>query len=188
MVQLLLEDGSDVSASLQVLIPITARETATSNGHAAVAQLIAESEEARVVARQGDVELFRAQVEAAVLSAPLLQWVPAMPAAARAALAAWASESVRDSAACFAALFAPLAEPPSLQADLLRECVGHDGVVGVRRLIVSFLVHHKAGTRRVLRELAAIGDLGAGAGDEAVSDTTVAAAARRAAKVRAMWA
>ena len=46
----------------------------------------------------------------------------------------------------------------------------------------------KAETRRVLRELAAIGDLGAGAGGEAAaSDAAVAAAARRAAAVRAAW-
>ena len=85
---------------------------------------------------------------------------------------------MRDSAACFTALFAPLAEPPLSQAVLLRGYVAHDGMAGVRRLIVSFLVHPKAGTRRVLRELAAIGDLGAGAGGEAVFDTAVAAAAR----------
>ena len=72
---------------------------------------------------------------------------------------------------------------------LLRGYLCHDCVVDARRLIVPFLVHPKAGTRRVLRELTAIGYLDAGAGGgEAVSDTAVAAAARRAAKVRAMWA
>ena len=111
-----------------------------------------------------------------------------MPAAARESLAAWASGALRDAAACFIALFAPLAEPLSPQADLLRRYVGHGGVAGVRRLIVPLLVHPKAGTRRVLRELAAIGDLGSGAGGEAVSGTSVAAAARRVAKVRAIWA
>ena len=52
-----------------------------------MAQLIAESEKAHVVARQVDVELFRALVEAAELPAPLMQWVPVLPAAAQAALA-----------------------------------------------------------------------------------------------------
>ena len=61
-------------------------------------------------------------------------------------------------------------------------------MVGVRRLFVSLLVHPKAGTRRVLRELAAMGDLGSGADGEAVSDTAVVAATRRAAELRAMWA
>ena len=42
-----------------------ARETAYNQGHAAVDQFIAESEQAPVVARWGDVELFRAQVKAA---------------------------------------------------------------------------------------------------------------------------
>ena len=51
---------------------------------------------------------------------------------------------------------------------------------------MSFLAHPKAGTRRVLRELSAIGNLGTGAGSAAVFDTAVAAKARRAAKVRAM--
>jgi len=41
----------------------------------------------------------------------------------------------------------------------LRGFVGHGGVVGARRLIVPSLVHPKAGTHRVLRELAAMGDL-----------------------------
>ena len=85
-----------------------------------------------MLARQGDVELPRAPVEAAELPAPLLQWVTAMPAAARATLAAWASESVRGAAACFTALFAPLVDPPLPQAGLLKDFVGHDGVPGVR--------------------------------------------------------
>ena len=87
-----------------------------------------------------------------------------------------------DLAACFTALFVPQAEPPLSQADLLRKYVGHDSVTGFRRLIVSFLVHPEVGTRRVLRELTAIGDLGAGSRGEAVFDTAVAAAARRATK------
>ena len=89
-----------------------------------MAQLIAESEEARVVARRGEVEFFRAQVEAAELPAPLLQWFSVMPAAVRADLAAWASEPVRDAAKCITALFAPLAEPPSPQVDLLLGFLG----------------------------------------------------------------
>ena len=61
-------------------------------------------------------------------------------------------------------------------------------MVGIRRLIVSFLVHPKAGTRRALWELAAMGDLGAAAGVEAVPVEAAEAAARRAAVVRARWA
>ena len=93
--------------------------------------------------------------------------MPVIPAAAREALAIWASESIWDSALCFSALFAPLAEPASPQAGLLREYLGHDGLIGIRRLSAPFLVHPKAGTRRVLLELAAIGDLGAGTVGEA---------------------
>ena len=51
-----------------------------------MAQLIAELEEARVLARQGDVAVSRAQVNAAVLPAPLMQWVLVLPEAERAAL------------------------------------------------------------------------------------------------------
>ena len=96
MVQLLLEHGAGVLASDDSDgMHSGAREIATSKGHT-VGQFIAELVEACVVARQGDVELFRARIEAAELTAPLMQWVPVMPAAARAALAIWASESARD--------------------------------------------------------------------------------------------
>ena len=110
------------------------------------------------MAQKGDVAELRARVEAAELSAPLMQWVPVLPAGTRKELVAWATVAVRDAAACFAALFAPLADPVSPEADLLRTQVGHDGMVGVRRLIVSFLVPPKAGTRRVLRKLAMMGN------------------------------
>ena len=73
----------------------------------------------------------------------------------------------------------------------MRGYVGHGSVVSAWRLIVPyvpFLVHRRAGTRRAMRELATIGNLGARAGGEAVSDTEVSAAARQEAQVRAMRA
>jgi hypothetical protein len=152
--------------------------------------LLAASEEACALAQQGNAEPFRRQIEAAELLAPLAQWVPALPAAARTALVAWAATSVQDARASYMVLFEDLVPAPSLHDALvhgLRGTVGHDGVVGIRRLIVSFLVHPKAGTRRTLWELAAMGDLGAAASVEAVPVEAVAAAVRRAAAVRARW-
>jgi len=155
-----------------------------------VAQLLAASEEARALAQQGNAEPFRAQIEAAELGSPLAQWVPALPAAARTVLVTWARAAVQDAGVCYAVFYADLVLPPPPEAlvHVWRGRVGHDGVVGLRRLIVSFLVHPKAGTRRALWELAAMGDLGASAGVEAVPVEAAVAAARRAAVVRARWA
>ena len=144
------------------------------------------------MAQQGNVEPFRAQIEAAELSSPLAQWVPVLPGAARTVLLTWARAAVQDAGVCFAVFYADLdlVFPPPSQAlvHVWRGRVGHDGVVGIQRLIVSFLVHPKAGTRRALWELAAMGDLGAAAGVEAVPVEAAVAAARRAAVVRARWA
>ena len=52
-----------------------ARDAATSAKHTSVAQLISDSEEAHPIAIQGNVKMFCAQIEAAALSAPLMQWV-----------------------------------------------------------------------------------------------------------------
>ena len=150
------------------------------------------SEKNRALAQQGNVEPLRAQIEAAELSSPLAQWVPALPAAAWTVLMTWARAVVQDAGACYAVFYADLdlVSPPPPQALVheWRGIVGHDGVIGIQRLTVSFLVHPKAGTRRALWELAAMGDLGAAAGVEAVSVEAVVAAARRAAVVRAKWA
>ena len=185
VVQLLLEHAADLAVN-----DGAARRRATSRGHAAVAQLLAASEEARALAQQGNAEPFRAQIEAAELGSPLAQWVPALPAAARTVLVTWARAAVQDAGVCYAVFYADLVLPPPPDALVheWRGLVGHDGVVGLRRLIVSFLVHPKAGTRRALWELAAMGDLGASAGVEAVPVEAVVAAARSAAVVRARWA
>ena len=124
------------------------------------------------------------------VSSPMAQWVPALPAYARTVLVTWARAAVQDAGVCYAVFYADLVSPtlPDALVHEWRGLVGHDGVVGLRRLIVSFLVHPKAGTRRALWELAAMGDLGASAGVEAVSVEAAVAAARSAAVVRARWA
>ena len=166
MVQLLLDRGANVEAYHPCMGD--AYEMATSLGHAAVAELIAASEEAHALAEQGYAEPFRAQIEAAELGAPMAQWVPALPAAERTALLTWARAAVQDAEVCYAVFYADLdlvpPPPPQALGHEWRGILGHDGVVGIRRLIVSFLVHPKAGTRRALCELAAMGDLGAAAG------------------------
>jgi hypothetical protein len=166
VVQLLLDRGANVEAYHPCIGD--AYEMATSLGHAAVAELIAASEEAHALAEQGYAEPFRAQIEAAELGAPMAQWVPALPAAERTALLTWARAAVQDAEVCYAVFYADLdlvpPPPPQALGHEWRGILGHDGVVGIRRLIVSFLVHPKAGTRRALCELAAMGDLGAAAG------------------------
>ena len=166
VVQLLLDRGANVEAYHPCMGD--AYEMATSLGHAAVAELIAASEEAHALAEQGYAEPFRAQIEAAELGAPMAQWVPALPAAERTALLTWARAAVQDAEVCYAVFYADLdlvpPPPPQALGHEWRGILGHDGVVGIRRLIVSFLVHPKAGTRRALCELAAMGDLGAAAG------------------------
>ena len=72
----------------------------------------------------------------------------------------------------------------------------HGGVPGTRRLIVSFLVHPKAPTRWLLREMAAFGDLDAAPESTAGAASTSSwrnplisrAALARAAAARRAWA
>ena len=198
MVRLLLDRGADVPVG--AFQHRNVRGFAIPRGHAAGAELVAASQEASALALQGDEEPFRGQIRAAELCAPWAQWVPVLPAAARVKLVTWAKASVRDSAACYTVLFEELPAPTLPEGGLQlpgprdwdveawRNRVGHDGVVGIRRLIVSFLVHPKPGTRRLLRELVAMGDFGAEAGVVgAVPDGLVEAAARRAVAVRVVW-
>ena len=123
-----------------------------------------------------------------------------LPSVARTELSSWVSSSLVDSRACYTAFFEsqpeqdghpqdlPLQPPPDI---LLRTCIGHDGVSGIRRLVVSFLVYPKANTRRLLREMAAFEDndpavlTSAALPDEA--SLRVARAVARVAAVRAAW-
>mmetsp|Transcript_77203 Transcript_77203/g.154756 ORF Transcript_77203/g.154756 Transcript_77203/m.154756 type:complete len:264 (-) Transcript_77203:148-939(-) len=145
VVQLLLDRGADVAVVFAIG---TAREVAFSAGHAAVAQLIAASEEARALASQGNEEIFRAQIMAAEMRAPFAQWVPVLPAAARTRLVAWARALVQDARSCYMVLFADLV--PQAPVNVWRDHVD-------QRLMKSFLVLHNVGARRLLRELAKMG-------------------------------
>jgi len=116
-------------------------------GHAAVALRLAAVEAARATAREGHIEPFKEGVKAGVLPAPLRQWVPLLPLAARAALSSWVDASIADERACFAALFHGASTAP------VRRLSNHQGVVSLA--LVELLVRRSPATRVLLRELAA---------------------------------
>lgn len=123
-------------------------------------------------------------MEAGTLDVPLMHWVPVLPPVARAELTAWVSSSISDSSACYAAFFCPLIcgnFPSSSATYLLREKIGHNGIIHIRRLVISFLVAHNPATRKIIRECEAFGSL------EVVTPMQVAEAVSRVAKVRAAW-
>jgi hypothetical protein len=200
-VKRLLDGGEDVNeASLDGYTPLC---VAAQNGHHVVVHLLLDYDaDVNKAERKGKTPLYIAASlchlpvvkllldREAGVSSPMAQWVPALPAYARTVLVTWARAAVQDAGVCYAVFYADLVSPtlPDALVHEWRGLVGHDGVVGLRRLIVSFLVHPKAGTRRALWELAAMGDLGASAGVEAVPVEAVVAAARSAAVVRARWA
>ena len=103
-------------------------------------------ESARAIAREGDIEVFKEDVKSGALVAPLRQWVPLLPLAARAALSSWVDASIADERACFAALF------HGASTASLRRLSDHQGVVS--QALVELLVRRSPATRLLLRELA----------------------------------
>ena len=67
--------------------------------------------------------------------------------------------------------------------------MAHDGMVGIRRHILSYLVLAKKDARRLLRELVAFGSFGIEDGDAEEMDCSVLArASQRASRARTAWA
>ena len=164
---------------------------ASNRGHRTVTNYLQVVESTRLLAREGRSDHFRSLVAKGFLPAPLAQWVFVMPPAARAELFSWVNAATIDSTNCYLILFsfcavAATATPPASDLALWRRTIANDGVPGVRRLIVSFLVPDNASTRRILREMSAFGDLGA-ASASVDSDALLAAAAARAVAARRAW-
>ena len=103
-------------------------------------------EAARATAREGDIEHFKDAVKAGVLPAPLRQWVPLLPLAARAVLSSWVAACIADERACFAALFHGPSTAP------VRRLSNHQGVLS--QALVELLVRRSPATRQLLRQLA----------------------------------
>ena len=143
LVELLLEMGADVELQWEDETP---RMISEQQDHVAVSSRLAAVEAARATAREGNVEYFKEAVKAGVLPAPLRQWLPLLPLAARAALSSWVDASIADERACFAALF------HGASTASLRRLSNHQGVVSLA--LVELLVRRSPATRLLLRELA----------------------------------
>jgi ankyrin repeat protein len=133
---------------------------------------------------------FRLAIKEGILNTPLAQWVPVLPPDARAELSDWVTSLMSDSSACYAAFFRPInceeeeeedSFPSSSATCLLRDQIGHDGIIHIRRLVISYLVVHNPKTRKIIRECEAFGS------QEVATPMQVAEAVKRVAKVRAVW-
>ena len=185
---------------IQALLEFGASST-FSNDHLSAAsdgfsyEVLAAVETAREAARlPGHVDYFRSALISGKLSAPIAQWLPLLPFAGRTALLTWGSATLRDSAACYVVLFQDPVElnitrAPCYDLCRWRQMVAHDGMVGIRRHILSYLVLAKKDARRLLRELVAFGSFGIEDGDAEEMDCSVLArASQRASRARTAWA
>jgi hypothetical protein len=148
----------------------------------AVADLIDAQKKARSAAREGDLTHFYLEIEEGTLHAPLVQWIPVLPPAARAEFSAWVLSSMKDSSACYAAFFRPITTFMHSSATcLLRDQIGHDGISHIRRLVISYLVFHNPKTRKIIHECNAFGS------EEVVTPMQITEAISRVTQVRAAW-
>ena len=148
----------------------------------AVADLIDAQKKARSAAREGNLKHFYLEIAEGALHAPLVQWIPVLPPAARAEFSAWVLSSLKDMSACYAAFFRPITTfTHSSVTCLLRNQIGHDGICHIRRIIISYLGFHKSKTRKIIHECHAFGS------EEVATPMQVTEAVSRVAQVRAAW-
>ena len=102
--------------------------------------------DARTDARAGRAHVFFTAIEAGSLPAPLAQWVPLLPIAARAELAASVSGALDAERRCFAGLFDGV--PVDYMLSRQTEVEGP-----VAEVLASMSVFQLAATRKLLREL-----------------------------------
>jgi len=152
IVQTLLEHGVDIEAKIGGNAE-TALELARAADHTGVVELLKRVEIARSDAYNGRFDRFRDAIASGSLPAPIIQWAPYVPPPAWNQLISWVAGSLADSRACYVALFHS-ADGNVVNSELSLRAITHDGLIHIRRVLISYLVYPRENTRRLLREVA----------------------------------
>jgi len=102
------------------------------------------------IARLGTVATIQDYIVSGLPVITPVQWLKLLPDRSRKDLAAWVSSSLKDSKACYSAMFHPLVDQTSFS---FRTKIAHDGHSHIKKSIISFLVYKSSEARRALRLL-----------------------------------
>jgi hypothetical protein len=175
-VNTLLQAGADVHERMTRRHQMDALEVAMNEGHVAIYSMLKDVCRMQSMANEGDVAGLQRAVTCSPgghltlqelsYRVPPIQWVPLLENnfAARVSLELWVDRSQADSTACYTALYLPVVVPQQDSRDMterdqmsqpLRHLhqVTHDGLLHIRKLVVSFLVFPGQAVRKQLREL-----------------------------------
>jgi hypothetical protein len=102
------------------------------------------------IASSGSVAVIQNYIVSSLPIIAPVQWLKLLPDVSRKELAAWISSRLKDSSACYSAMFHPLVGKSSFP---FRTKVAHDGHSHIKKSIISFLVYKEPKTRCTLRLL-----------------------------------